>query len=381
MNGKSFDKYDFKPKLSKHELILERYKTILNTSVNKTENLIYKDAEPSVNSECRSTNEELLKDILFNKESIKSILNPNDFINKEKDNFSNRDDLDHIRNKYLKNANNNYKLSNANLVKNNTSMINNLINQTNTDLEVEKIKLKYMNNFNKHENTTNKVIEEKLSKYRKEYLDSESDSNNNFIKYEKEIKSTNNAHEKIKVEENTSNELLQRLSSIENKLNQLNLISFTKPLEVNDKVSNKNEIPKEKSLREEEVITKPLNDNICQSKEMKDSIKETSTEINITNAKEKISNLKVEKIQNKENLKIKSSICTKDILNKMIEDVTGSLFHDKCEIDENINQLYENKENLIINKEKISKISKSRTNIPSKIKIPSFEEFLQNEIN
>jgi hypothetical protein len=366
MSGKSFDKYDFKIKLSKHELILERYKTILNTSVNKTENIIYKDAEPSVNYECRSTSEELLKDILFNKESVKTMLNPNDFINKEivNDNFCDKDNLDLIRNKYIKNVNNSYKLSNTNLIKNNTSKINNLIDQANTDLEVEKIKLKYINNFNKHEITTNKVLEDKLSKYRKEYLDSEKDSNK-FIVCEKEIKLTNNTNEKF--EEKISNELLDRLSSIENKLNQLNLLSFTKPSEINDKI----EIPKVKSLKEEEVINNPIKEKICKSKEIS------------TTVKEKISSLKNEKILIKENLKIKSSICTKDILNKIIEDVTAKLFHDNLEKDDNNSEKCEIKDNLLINKdfEKISKFSKSRTNIPSKIKIPSFEEFLQNESN
>jgi hypothetical protein len=193
--------YDFKPKLSKHELILERYKTLLNTSSsgeisksikgteklekenlkineinNKLSEMLYTDNNSNSLNFLLESNQDFEKKFgtYANKPNLKhnkinydihgnQAINHNYSVNqrmtfKEKNNVSchshshsSSDVIENIKNKYLSNANNFGKVNNFNLLVNLNK--NEISKQANPNF----MSLKIMNTLGNKSNSSNGV--------------------------------------------------------------------------------------------------------------------------------------------------------------------------------------------------------------------------------
>lgn len=459
--------YDFKPKLSKHELILERYKTLLNTSSSGeiSKSIISTEKFENFDKENLKMNEinNKLSEMLYseiNTNSLNFLTNsrdnpkkkfdtykftqtntqayyPNLQQNTGKKNFdiqgiqfmnhnnsgnkmktlyekqyptgscnisSSSDVIQNIKNKYLSISNNFVRKYENPIVKTNNYISPNRAEGIFNNPEIERIRNKYINNNSPHRIQSNNIskesdqkslLEEMLQKYKNEVnssckpINDHQNSPKNLIclnnhsqKYDSQ-KSKSNPEKKIDSEnlnpQNYENKYLNRLELLEDKINKLK----------DEKLSN---ISFKDEEKENESILKSSIDSIKSVEEKISSLKLMRKNV-LEKHKEK-------KLLNNHIFKQSQNSNSKDILNKILENVTNQLFYkdkvftnfqekeivDKfCESTAHQN-IYEDKSNnksfdsQFIDPPKIkNKIYRSRTNSTPKKKIQSFEEFIQNQ--
>jgi hypothetical protein len=387
----NLNKNEFNTKLSKHELILERYKTLLlkdekDERENKVKNIEIYDRNNKVNNMSETENKLKIEELLANKLMKRAYLqNENNQLNNPKDK------IELIKAKYS-NGSNNIQINEKSLVpsssslpmsmslKNNmTSKFNDILSLKNENIEIDLIKSKYtmknnINNtlsnitskYNTNIPTDNPLLEEKLNKYKlNKSFDTQSqpsiEINQRSHSFDNKLKTSTESllndkidepiHSEEKEIENKETLLLNRLSDVEKRIN---LLGENKELKTNSLIIFSDNKKNNKAIKYED--RKIINIEIKQN--IKKSI-DNSHKINSVN----------------------------DILNNFIAEVTGSLFNNN-KVEENINENntkiinpieIDNPHIPIPNKINKTKIFKSNIRKGPTKNLKSFDEFLLEE--
>jgi hypothetical protein len=390
---------EFKPKLSKHELILQRYKNLLNSP-----SMIYQENEYEAKSKLQAHNKkvseysnitdktkklfEKIQDKPFspivekinlpyknNSTSLNSIYhspyletyNNNSTLKNTDSNLSN---IENIKNKYHKRTDANQLQSQLKFNKSyfNNSSINPISNNIIIDnlhgRELEYIRKKYLNKCNEKETTaiTNKlntIIEEKIIQLKKQddyscrqIIASQNKKIIESIEHNKEIifNTNNNLQESL-------NENYSKPHEEENTEHRLENNSF-----LFDKISNIEEKLKQhlkdENMSDKNTMVKKLDLSTIESKiEKLKNIKKEQKNFFISNTVTK-----------------NSSGITDHILSKLIYSVTGQLF-----TNENNKQINNNDTSIDNEINTRPKNLKLRANSAPKKKIMTFDEFIDKD--
>jgi hypothetical protein len=413
---------EFKPKLSKHDLILQRYKNLLNSpsflqedkqsesnlKSNAKIDILYQSVEVPINSKkiflktedissSPIINQTISKYEKLHNKSNKPNLNSMQYplytqntANTNSLNFmtlttdSNLSNIEKIKNKYHKRTetyqlhyplkiNIDYKTDYSNSSKN--SKFTEIINDTLKARELEDIKKKYLNKSNEKEKITyklNTIIEEKILQLKK---DVHSDEYSKIKIYE-----LDNSKQ---LEVNLSNKkLIQDFNNYSDTIINENGGSIEPDLRTSYQDINKNQEVNNSSflnkiLSIEEKLKEHLNEEIVENKL---AIYSKSDLVNTIESK--IRNFKKIKIEHKNSFiskkdSNKNSNTTEEVLNKLIYNVTGQLFDNLIckKISSNDTSLdFDTMKNN--NKPKIFKL---RANSAPKKKIMTFDEFIEKD--
>jgi hypothetical protein len=404
---------EFKPKLSKHELILERYKTLLNSSSSDTSVINNKSTDNQTNmfnkSYIRVTadlnmNEnnkiESKLNNIFDSSNIRNFLNNNTKNNFDLNNINSLDKIEMIKAKYSNfnnNQNNNtlysknrstnmFSTINPSLTGNNfnfNTQINDLLNQ-NVNYEIEMIKSKYANKQPLDlKNPMQNLLEEKLSKYKSQTV--ASDNKLQHIKAFEENGGLSNDisinHYELQPEDNFK--IINKINTLEDKLNScLSIINKNLNFEkkeimnkIKDIVNNAESPPIQEPGDLDNVV--PIEKNIEKLIKLKKENNLQLIELGEDSEKNKIS-----KESNHSGVKRHTNTNTNEIMNQLIENITGKLFNDINKTHKNTLQnskIDENEDEIKLMPSSKLKIYKSRASSTPKKKIQTFEEFIQNE--
>lgn len=354
---------EYRPKLSKHELILERYKTLLLSSENNNKEIQAQSKKESQSFTMEDTQLKKIETMLIKNEMKRDYLEGKE----ESVNMNPSNKIDLIKRKYGFDT----RKGNNPLCSN----ISNIIEPVSNTLE--KIKAKYSNKSNDSiANIQNKIqqspsinrtlasgasiVEEKLARYRQVYCGKE-------IPFEK-IEQKENQEEKINVNASKEKEktlpednqlLLSKISLIEEKMSSLQKSSSAKKLMELESPS-KGSSDEIDCKNQEENEDEPINE-----RQQKFKLELNSPAVNPPHSNERYSHIK-NIHQNEHEAQF---LGINYIINSCLNDITGSLFE---------KNIVDNKNETIQTNLKGKIIKLTPKNLVKKALI-TFDEFLKHE--